>query len=185
MIGLKRQKKTEGWEEPVTGTDADWASMPLVQRLAENSKVWILCVALIVVVVACMITRVETETTEAGLLARSAKSVGTGPYRDAAHNNLTKEILSDKSSGAVIADARFLGPNRFRITVPGDVSADEIDYVAKMAALKILRRFKHRAVVLVYTRSAADGSETHIASAKWDPDKQGYVVNFKSSNDIP
>lgn len=60
--------------------------------------------------------------------------------------------------------------------VDGTVSADDIEYAAKMAAEKVKCEFAHRVVVTVYMQNAKDHTERLVATASWREDTYGFVV---------
>ena len=79
-------------------------------------------------------------------------------------------------NGSVV-DAHF-GDAKFVIVVPGDSSADDIEHLASMAAQRNLAKFKNRIIIEVYQRSAANKTEVLVATAKWEVNRYGFVVQL-------
>lgn len=175
MFGLKRRKRVEGWavdidqdgDEPVT----------IRQRLADSNWLWVLSLAAVLVLAWLVMFAARQVGDARAQKSRGPSLWGKGTYDDAEHARFARDFVLDRSHPGTVLDARFTGRRSFRVTVPGDTSADDIDYIAKMAALKIVRQFDLRVVVNVYVRSS-DGPEVLTATTRYVPDKYGYVVKF-------
>jgi hypothetical protein len=179
MLGLKRRKRVEGWAVDVPGTNGDMEPRSVLQRLGDNNKAWLLCLAGIVILTLALIKM--SDRTIGGDVAASEPRAIPSEYRDRGrYLQFEQDFRADKRFAEAVLEDRFLSPGRFQIVVSGGVSADEIDYVAKMAAERIRYLFGHKTVVQVYKRHAVTGAKILVAIVQWESKKGGYVVSFRS-----
>jgi hypothetical protein len=175
MLGLKRRKRVEGWAVDVP--EANGEHQGVARRVIDNNKVWLLClVGVVVLTLACVEFSGRT-------ISGPERIILPGPaptyYRDrTTYLQFEQDFRNDKKIAEPVAEDRFLSPGRFQIVVFSGVSADEIEYLAGMAAARITYVFHHRAVVLVYKKSKSN-VKTLIATAQWEPRKKGYGVTFQ------
>ena len=180
MLGLKRRRKVEGWAIDTSDTENGGMYASPWQRLADNNKIWIASFAFIVLVTIFFIKHADRALVVDQTPARGAKTADVGSCNDSEHSALATEFANDKSNAQVVAEARFLALDRFRIVVPSATSADDIEYVSQKAALRILHIFKCRPVVTVYMKDASDGSLNLVSTTRWESAKYGFVVKFKN-----
>jgi hypothetical protein len=178
MLGLKRRAKAEGWQQEVSEPELDGEPTSLRQRLGDSDKLWLvsLVIVVLIVVISVAITRRGGEGLDAAAKARSA---GVGRYDDAAHNAFVEALLGNTRYSRLMVESRFDGPNTFRITVHSDASGDEVADLARYVGNGILAKFKMRVVVHVYARSAATGNEKLVATARYEDEEFGYIVEWK------
>ena len=177
MVGLKRRRRVEGWAVDVSETDAQVGRATLMQRLAENNKLWLGCaLGVVVLTVGMMRGTDKARSIDEKYLVRPA-GARAGTYDDFAHREFAKRFASERSGKASAIEARFVGPDNFEITVPGNMSKDDIDFLAKVAGMKIVHEFHFRPVVQVYAKGAG-GRETLVATAQWETKKFGFVVKL-------
>jgi hypothetical protein len=175
MLGLKRRKRQEGWTVDVDPND-ERQGMSVAQRISDNNKLWVTSLVALLLMSFILIwasTRGGTPPQEYG---GQPGYRGSGSYNDAAHLAFVDKFVKSKSYGTAIASARFIDQERFEIIVNQGVSADEIDYAARMAAQIILEKFRQRVVVEVYDQDSA--GKHFLANTVWDEKKLGYVVKF-------
>jgi hypothetical protein len=96
------------------------------------------------------------------------------------YTQLADELTTDKRYKESVFTARFLSPGQLQLVVTPTVSADEVDYVSKIAAEKVRSKFNHRVVVEAYMNDPKDGSRSLIATTQWEPAKYGFVVKYHS-----
>lgn len=178
MVGLKRRRKIEGWAVDVSETDADVGRSTLRQRLADNNRLWLLSLLVVVILTGYFIKdAAQTGQTEVNKRLPSARAPQN--YKDEAHQAFSRKFMLDKSLGFKIISAEFVAPDQFRIVVPGNVSKDDLGYAAVIAGNKIVSEFHFRAVIQVYKRGA-HGVEMLAATAQWEPDQYGYIVKHRA-----
>jgi hypothetical protein len=178
MLGLRRRRRVEGWAVDVAGSDGEMEQQGLVRRVADNSKIWLLCLVGIVLLTGVFVK--YSTFTIGGNAAAPEPLQAPSEFRDRIrYTQFAEEFSTDKRFAESVEEARFLSPGRFRLVVASGVSADEIDYVAKMAAERVRYVFQHRTVVQVYKRDITGSSSTLVATARWEPKKSGYAVSFQ------
>lgn len=101
-----------------------------------------------------------------------------GSYRDEEHRSFARDFVRDKGKDGLIVEAKFLSDRRFAFVVPGDTSADDIEYLSKMAAELYRARFNAWVKVEAYQRSAADRKDTLRATTTWVKKRYGFIVRF-------
>ncbi|MEN6357146.1 MAG: hypothetical protein ABFD83_08695 [Armatimonadota bacterium] len=178
MLGLKRRKRQEGWAVEIDPNDERQSAGPL-QRISDNNKLWIaslIAVLLMTVVLIWTSSRGGTPPQEYG---GQPGYRGKGTYDDAAHAKFALSFAKSKSYGTAIDSARFVDQEHFEIIVGQGVSADEIDYAARMAAQIILEKFRQRVIVEVYDQDSA--GKHFLANTLWDEEKLGFIVKFNKS----
>ena len=172
---LRRVNRTEGWELDVSETDADVGRSTFRERLAENNKLWALCLVGLVIAVLFLASTLGSEERASMSPKDSAIQPGVGSAHDSAHTQFANHFVSKYGDRFNVIVARFVGPDKFRIVVPASVDWDNVEFVAKTAGLQIVTRLKIRPVVQVYTRSVTRGTRL-AAIAQWNPEKYGFVV---------
>ncbi len=178
MLGLTRRKKVEGWAIDVPEGDGEMERQSALRRFADNNRIWIACLIGIVLLTFALIK--FSSKTIGGYVPDVKPLQAPAEFRDlAAYEQFAYEFRTDKRFGESVETARFLAPGRFQIVVASGVGADEIDYVAKMAAERVRYKFRHRTVVQVYKRESAEGTKELVATAQWEPKKGGYSVTLQ------
>lgn len=181
MLGLKRRKKVEGWAIDVVEHGTEEQASNFYERLARNNRLWFL--SLLVLIAACLMLMQQAKNAggDSEKFVTMPKAAPEGSYVDEKHEAFAREFAASNSGNVVLLEARFVNPNRFKITVPADVGRDDIDLISKLAGMKILRTLHHRSVVEVYTRRAG-GGEKLVAITRWEPKQYGFVVTRKGEN---
>jgi len=178
MLKLKRRPLVEGWAVDVNEDD-QVGSPGGRSGLADNHLAWVVTL-LVVLLAAGVLLRLSGQTRKPETLIRSPKQAVAGSYTDEKHRGFEEVFSGQTTAGTRVVEAVFTDVDRFRVVLPGDANADDIDYIAKLAAMKIDREFGHGCVVSVYLRRAEDGSTIPVATTVWDKKKFGYVVRFNS-----
>ncbi len=175
MVGIKRRRRVEGWALDVSETDAQVGRSTLRQRLAESNKLWVVCVAVVLVLTAGLIRFANTEQSSSNGHQIRPAGADAGSPDDAAHREFARQFLAERSGNPTVLDARFVSADRFQITVPSSLRRDDIEFLAKFAGLKIVHDFRFRPVVEVYSKGSTKRPEL-VATAQWEPKKFGFVV---------
>ena len=176
MVGLKRRRKLEGWALADSEINEESRHVGAWQRLADNNKLWAACLIVVLLLTAFFYRTAK----QSGQVKNNydISPISTGSYDNKAHKEFTRQFLRNARYGTLVTDARFVGPETFRLTMKSSSSADDIDYISKVAAQKVLNKFKTRVVVQTYMRSSLYSGEMLIATAQWEPKKFGFVVKF-------
>lgn len=185
MLRLKTRRKLDGWDVEVPESEPDGRGTSVKQRLGDSDKLWAATLIAIVLVAAFLYVSAKGEGKDQEKYAIEPASTLSGPYDDAAHKKFAADFVEKPSLMSRVIEARFVGPSKFRITVPGNVSADNIEYMSILAANKILHEFRTRPVVQVYVRAAASGKKSLAATARWEQDQYGFVVKFEEHGTRP
>lgn len=180
MIGIKRRRKVEGWALEVSDTNADAGRFTVWHRLADNTRLWFVALAAVVLISAFFVFQAVNSGNDSDSYGKRLAIPPADAYKDAKHKQFAQEFATSKAYGGSILSAEFVG-SEFKLILSGTTSADEIDYTAKMAAKLIEHKFKHRAIVVVYMKRASDGKERFVANTKWDPKRYGYTIKFRGS----
>lgn len=175
MIGLKRRRRVEGWTVEVSeyGPEADKIS--LRQRLAENSKLWIISLAAIILFTLFFVRHSNIIPSTSDSYPDRLKACDT--FYDDAHKQFADNLKNDKSYGINFKSVSFVAPGDLQVVVPGDVSSDDVEYMASMTGAKAMHLLKDRITVSVYYRNASSSPD---AVASYDPQKGGFIVKFRN-----
>lgn len=176
MAGLKRRRKPEGWALSDSELKDESRYVSKWQRLADNNKLWFCCL-IAVLLLASFLYRNAQQGGAVKSDVEVSKKVN-GAYNDKAHTEFAQQFRYSSRYKTLLTDARFVGPGAFRLAVRGSSSSDDIDYVSKLAAQKILSRFKTKVVVRTYMKRSGYSGEMLVATAQWEPKKYGFVVKF-------
>jgi|YNPNPStandDraft_1061719.scaffolds.fasta_scaffold00384_7 hypothetical protein len=179
MLGLKRRKRVEGWAEDVPEGDEELTPATLGQRINDNTKLWFGALLVVLIITGYAIKNPDWTGFDATKYLTARQLRPSGKYNDANHTRFARDFVTAKGNGSIVEDAKFVGPGTFRIVVNGKVSRDDIDYVSKMAALKIYQKFNRRVVVRTYMYSLALKRQILMATTKWEEDKYGYNVKYE------
>ena len=182
MVGIKRRRKVEGWALDVSETDAQVGRTTLRQRLAENNRLWAVCLLAVFGLTAGLIWLADREQSPEDKYLIGPAGARAGSPDDLAHREFAREFASERTGRFTVVEARFVGSDNFRITVPGNMSRDDIDFLAKIAGLKIVKRFGFRPVVQVYAKSAGS-VPVLVATAQYETQKYGFVI--KRAEELP
>ena len=179
MAATKGPKKLNGWALDAPDGDGAEPEVTLRQKLGDNNKLWLMSLVAVVLITGILLFSARQEGNRKLEGAEPPPPAperfdDRGAYTDFA----TRFANNDSHSGSLIS-AYFLSPGKFRIVVPGNVSADDIEYLAKRAAESIYHDFQHRVVVQVYMKSAVDGREYLAATSRWESEKFGFAVSLK------
>lgn len=180
MIGLKRRRKVEGWTVNVPdGYEA--GNNSLRQKLADNNKLWIFSLVAIVLITGFLIHKTNQHAAPVGnpSYVDKYKVSSDAACYDEAHQKFTEDIKKNKSFNFTPINVSFVGSGLLQVVVPGDVSADDVEYMASITGMKALHSLKERIVVNVYYNKASDGEPD--ATASYNPKRNGYAVKFKES----
>lgn len=180
MLGLRRRKRVEGWAVDVAEYGSEETATSLRERLAASNKLWLLSLVVVVGIGLALLSSMGDSSSGENKFIVSPKGAGESVSVDKAHLDFARSFRNERVRGGNIYEAEFRTPNLFRIVVPADVGQDDIDYISKMAAWKILRTLHHQSIVVVYTRRAADGGEVKAATTSWKPSKFGFVVRYEN-----
>ena len=177
MLGLGRRKKVEGWAINISKSDGDSERQGVIQRIADNNRAWIACLAGVVLLTFFLVK--YSNRTIGGSAPLRVPQPAPSEFRDRSrYTRFEQEFRGDKQFAELVLVARFLSPGRFQIVVPGGISADEIGYMAGIAAERISYRLRHRTVVQLYQKSMKGDTRILVATAQWQPKKRGYTVRF-------
>ncbi|MCX8053674.1 MAG: hypothetical protein N3B12_07680 [Armatimonadetes bacterium] len=175
MLRLKRPRKVEGWALDVSETDTQLGRSTLWQRLADNNKVWIACLVGVVLLTFGLIKFSNREPVPKENYFVKPAGGRAGSPNDAAHKEFADRFVREQKGRLAVLDARFVSVDNFRITVSYRMSRDDAEFLAKLAGLKIVRRFRYRPVVQVYSKGFT-GQPVLVATAHWETKKYGFVV---------
>lgn len=178
MLGLKRRKRQEGWAVDIVDAQDETKGLSLWQRIGDNNKLWVTCLIVVVFLTAILIVMSNRDGSDVYESKIQPGYSGKGVYYDAAHKKFATDFAANKSYGTFITSARFIDQERFELIVSRGVSADEIDYAARMAAQIILSKFRQRITVEVYDDDSA--GRHFLAATAWNP-KKGFIVKFDKS----
>ena len=178
MLGLKRRRRVDGWAVEVSESEPDGGSLSVRQRIGDSDKLWAAALIAIVLIAAFLYMSAKGGGEDQKQYTVQPASSPSGSYDDAAHRKFEVDVRKKISRGVGIIEARFVGLSKFRITVPGNTSADSMEYISCHAAERILHDFKTQAVVQVYMRTAR-GKMILAATARYDPDQYGFIVKFE------
>jgi hypothetical protein len=181
MMGLRRRKKVEGWAVDVGSAEGDYGPLTLRQRLGDNNKLWIASFIVVVLLAGLFMKTSERVIGRPRPMPEPGRAPAAFGDRAASYAQLAEQIRSDKRHNGAVLEARFLTPGRLQIIVSGNISADEIDYVSKMAAEKVRARFGDRCVVQVYMRNLGSDVRSLVSTTRWEPKKFGFVVHYHTS----
>ena len=177
MLGLKRRRKVEGWAVDASELDADINASSFRQRLADNNKLWTACFVIVLLAAFFMLKSAKSGR-DLGLDDKASLK-GIGYYTDSAHTDYARDFVKkysdEKMNVGVVLDAKFVSPETFRFTVPSDMSADDIEYMSRMAAMKIYRVFKKTFRVEAYVGGTRSGKALAAITA-WDSEKHGFLT---------
>lgn len=177
MLGLRRRKKIEGWALDLPDGDGEVERAPLARRVLDSNKAWVICLAGIVLLTFFFVKHSNRTMGPKAPVIDPLKA--PSEFRDRGrYTRFETEFRTDKRFAESVIGVKFLTPGRLQIVVPGGMGADEIDYIAKMAAERVKYVFSHRTVVYVYKISAKNNARMLVATARWEPAKHGYLVRF-------
>jgi len=179
MLGLKRRKRIEGWAVDVSEIEAEAERLGFLQRIGDNNKAWLVCLVGILLMTGIYIK--FAKRTYGGHVAEPPPREAPEYFRERSrYTQFERDFRADKQYVASVVDARFLSPGMFQVVVASGISADEIDYLAKMSAERVTYVFHHRTVVQIYQRSPRGNSKVPVATAQWQDKKHGYWVKMQS-----
>lgn len=181
MIGLKQRKRQEGWTTEVSNPNDERQNAGLLQRIGDNNKLWSVCLVGVLLLTALLFKQANRQGAPPQEYGGQPGYHGKGTYDDEAHRAFAENFKASKSYGSSVVSTRFVNQERFEIIAQSGVSADEIDYAARMAARIILEKFRQRVVVEVYTQELS--GKRLLARTIWNPDKLGYVVKFNNDQE--
>lgn len=169
MVGLKN-RKAEGWALDVSDSE----DISLRQRLADNNKLWLTSLIIVILISAFLWHSAKNEKVEKQSMppVRSNKAYSEADYMRFANNF--------KAQNEVV-DAKFINEDKFRIVVPSEVRADDIEHMSTITAQKILHKFGHRVVIQVYFRNAS-GNEKLTAVTRWKPERYGFITDIQDND---
>jgi hypothetical protein len=173
MVGLRPRKKVEGWALDISNPNDERKGVGFVQRIGDSNKLWTICFIGVLLLTAFLY--LEAKHTDP-LPQGQPGFRGIGDYDDEAHTAFVEKFITSKSYGSAVESARFINQERFEIVAKRGVSADEIEYAAKMAASIILEKFRQRVVVEVYDEIPS--GKRLLARTEWSSKKLGYVLKF-------
>ena len=180
MAGLKRRRRVEGWAVNLSESGGEADNSSLRQRLADNNKLWAFSmVAIVLITCFLFFESKQGASKDESNFTDKYQATSNTPYLDEAHNKFVSAFKTYKSSGFTVLDASFVGPGSLQVVVPGDVSADDIEYMANLIGMKALHSLKERIVVNVYFNKASGIRPDAVAS--FNPKQNGFIVKFKDS----
>jgi len=180
MLGLKRRKRVEGWALDVAETDREVGRSTPAEKLADNNKLWIICLIAVLAVSLALLRFGGNEQIEKEG-PRLPADLGSGHYDDSEHKAFAKSFVTDKRHGTTVLAARFVSREVFRIDVPANASKDDIEYAARYAGDRIVTVFNFRAVIEIHGKSVS-GDSSILATARWEPESYGFVVKFSKTD---
>ncbi len=182
MAGLKRRTRVEGWALDVSdGEEVGYRST--LQRIGDNNRLWLVTLAVVLVVSAVLIQLTRRQSTAVDKPAGPPRAKMDGSYLDQEHQDFTAKFVREKGRDGAIVEARFLSDRRFAFVVPGETSADDIEYLSKMAAELYKARFGAWVTVEAYQRSAENHKDILRATTTWVRNRYGFIVHFKPTRE--
>ena len=179
MVGLKPHTTVDGWAENVQDMKGDPTILTFRQRLAENTRLWFVCLAIVLVIATVVGISSIPQDKEHHFKKKSVSASPVGTFDDSEHSAFARKLASDFRYSSSVLEARFVAAGTFEIVMTGSSGRDEIETVSKMAGLRIKRRFGENVVVLTYVDDASSHKRTHVADTMWDDEEAGFVAHFK------
>lgn len=177
MIGIHRRKRIEGWALDLNELEVSGPHYSLRQKLGEDNRLWLIVAGAIVVLTFWIIMGLQGKDNED--VAKEARVMSTNMnYTDQAHRDFTNEFLKNKRYCKSVIEGGFTSPGIFRLVMPSDASADDIDFTSKMAAKLIENKLNERVAVYTYFKKVATGEEWRTAITQWDATKQSYSMKM-------
>lgn len=172
MLGLTRRRRVEGWAVDAVETNADVGRATLMQRLAQNNRLWIACMILIVVVglyLAFAGSGLPDENMTGGRKTQDT-------FYDARHRTFADDLPTRPYMKGLVIGASFPDRETFWITLKSGTSLEDVGYAARIAGTQIARKFGYRPVIMAYV-AGPDGqrSAKPVLTATYDLNSSGYV----------
>jgi hypothetical protein len=179
MLGLRRRKRIEGWAVDVSETDGEMERQGFFQWIGDNSRAWFICLVGIVLLTGVYVK--YSRRTIGGNIPEGVPLQAPEYFRERPrYTQFEQDFRRDKRFVDYVVDARFLSPGRFQVVVSSGIGADDMDYLAKMAAERVRYVFHHRTVVQIYKEGLKGNSKVLVATAQWQEKKHGYWVKLQS-----
>ncbi len=174
MLGLKRRRRVEGWAVDAAETNSDVGRATLMQRLAQNNRLWIICAIVIVIASLYLVVlsgRSGDNASHSKVVARAQDS-----YMDEEHQAFADALPTKPHLKGKLVRARFSDADMFEITLKSGTSLEDVGYAARIVGTQIARRFGYRPVVLAYvTGPGGSRSAEPVLTATYDLKSSGYV----------
>ena len=180
MLGVKGPKKIEGWEIEVSEREANIGTQSIIQRLADNNRLWM--VVFIVIVASTLFFIYQSTIVDESLTDTPEIETGIegGGEFTPEHSEFEAAFNADKKFSAILINSYFENTGNFHITVFDGVIAADAEYISRIAARRILSKLNHRVEVDVYRKT--DSGEVKIIETKWDNKMHAFVSKASTQN---
>lgn len=176
MARKSNRRLTKGWD---VDEEIDTGVVGLRERLGASSKLWASAAVVIIGLAALLIAGSLGDRGSQPALDLRENPIGV--YTDGEHRKFEADFASLARRRGVPAYVRFTSDKMFRLSMPCDVTNDEIAFLSKSAALGIWRRFHVSPVVQTYVEDNHSSTPKLAAKTSWLKERNDFVVRFEQA----
>ena len=159
----------------------------LREKLANNNKLWLVCLLVLVVATVYYTQRQEKSYSRTPIATVKLGKTAKGTYNDAEHVKLAEDIVKMARKRGLIMTAQFVDTSHFNMIVPKDTATDELSYLSRFVATAIYRRFGNVSIIYVYAENKGEpnGKDPQpVAVTRWSERERNFLVRLQRSTEI-
>ena len=172
---LRKRRVMEDWNLEMGGDSRD-AKPTFRERLGDSGKLWGMCalaIAVFCAVLAFSAFRIDSKSKEQ-TPSRIGRPVGT--YDDYQHTKFMDLLVAREGNRGVHIEARYVADNEIHITVPPDISSDEVSFIVRFAGAGTMNRFGATPNITVYSSpKPGEPPDKLVAAFTWSKRDNAFV----------
>ena len=170
----------EDWNLEIGGDSRD-TKPNFRERLAASGKLWAMCtlaIAAFCAVLALSAFRIDSKSKEQSPPRQIGRQVGT--YDDYQHAQFMDALVAQEKMRGVNIKARYVADDEIHITVPPDVSSDEMSFIVRFAGVGTMNRFGATPNIMVFSSTTpGEPLDKLVAVATWSTRDNAFVITLK------
>ena len=179
---LRKRRVMEDWNLEIGENSRD-AKPNFRERLAASGKLWAICalaIAAFCAVLAISAFRIDSKAKEQTPPRQIGRQVGT--YDDYQHAQFMDALVAQEKKRGVNIKARYVADDEIHITVPPDVSSDEMSFIVRFAGVGTMNRFGATPNIMVFSSTKpGEPLDKLVAEYEWNKGDNAFVVKSKKA----
>jgi hypothetical protein len=167
----------EGWALDAT----DVKENRLREKLANNTKLWIVCLVIFVGATLHYAQQLQKSNAQNTVATVQTGGVAKGTNDDVDHAKLADDMVKMAAKRGMHMTAHFVDVDTFEMSVPMDTAGDELAFMARFSATAIYKRFGNVATVYVYGSKNGKPSSDPMAITSWSDREKNFITKFNRS----
>lgn len=176
---VRKRRIVEDWSADLSDSSSD-SERGLVAKARASGRLWLMAAAIVVGICAILVLSAYHMDRKTKKVPPRVIGKPVGSYTDSQHAQFMRILERRERQRGVDITARYVSNTEIHITVPPDISSDEVAAIIRFAGLGTMNRFGAFPNILIYSSGVPGGPPNRlVAIARWSLRDNDFNIEFK------